>query len=371
MKLIKNSFLYCGLSGLLLGAPVSLWLALRSGLSPWVELILISVAVGMLLGTPLAVKVMTGKDGFTFYRDVIPIFATVTIALRWLHQPVLPYLDVTAVGSVVFLACGRIGCLSAGCCYGRPARIGVRYRHVHAEMGFPSALVGVRLFPIQAVESMWVLVLVGCAIRLVRYHAPAGDAFALCVSGYSLGRFFLEFARGDAERPYWLGFSLPQWVSLMLVVAVTIGAAETLPGSKLLLAPFTLIAISMLLVRAIRLCQDGGRFELMQPRHIHALAETMNRVALTSGARQEIPSTPEKHGRIGVASTYRGIMISASELEHGGRRLKHYCLSAGVPPLSFSNARLLGHLISQLRHSSAKFRLLRGRHGVVHVIFHG
>src|SRR5437016_6011293 len=134
----------------------------------------------MLLATPLAVKVLTGRDGFTFYRDVIPIFIAVTLTLRWLHQPLPPYLDVTIAGSALFLACGRIGCLTAGCCYGRPARRGVRYQTVHAEMGFPWHLVGVRLFPIQAVESVWVLILAGFAAVLIIRHSAAGSAFALC-----------------------------------------------------------------------------------------------------------------------------------------------------------------------------------------------
>lgn len=112
-----------------------MWLALQLNLSRSVELTLIVVAVTILLATPLAIKVLTGRDSFTFYRDVISIFIAITFTLRWLRQPVLPYLDITTVGCAVFLACGRMGCLTAGCCYGRPARRGVRYKTVHAEMG--------------------------------------------------------------------------------------------------------------------------------------------------------------------------------------------------------------------------------------------
>src|SRR5262245_43048533 len=117
-----HSFKWCGVAGLLLGGPIAFWLARRHGLSPWIELTLITVAVGMLLAVPLVVKVFTGIDGFVFYRDVICIFAAVALTLRWLHEPLGPYLDVTIAGAGLFHAWGRIGCLFSGCCYGRPSR---------------------------------------------------------------------------------------------------------------------------------------------------------------------------------------------------------------------------------------------------------
>ena len=41
--------------------------------------------------------------------------------LRWAAgAPVLPGLDVLAVGLCPFLACGRLGCVTVGCCHGQP-----------------------------------------------------------------------------------------------------------------------------------------------------------------------------------------------------------------------------------------------------------
>lgn len=31
-------------------------------------------------------------------------------------------------------------------------------------------------------------------------HSAPGSAFSFCASGYTIGRFFIEFARGDADR---------------------------------------------------------------------------------------------------------------------------------------------------------------------------
>src|SRR5947209_7114061 len=102
MLLPEHAFKVCGAFGLLLGGPLALWLTVYCGLLPWIEVALVAVAVGMLLLTPLAVKVVTGRDGFVFYRDVICIFTAVWAVLRWLHQPMLPYLDVTIAGAGLF-----------------------------------------------------------------------------------------------------------------------------------------------------------------------------------------------------------------------------------------------------------------------------
>src|SRR5262249_38293875 len=137
--------------------------------------------------------------------------------LRILGQPALPYLDITILGVGAFLVFGRIGCFMVGCCHGRPYRWGVRYRDKHASAGFPRYLVGVPLFPIQLVESAIVLGVVCVGIAIALQRATPGEALAWYVAAYGVARFSLEFLRGDAERPYYLGFSQPQWISLILI----------------------------------------------------------------------------------------------------------------------------------------------------------
>lgn len=366
----KNAFKLCGVAGLLLGGPLAIWLALRQGLSPWTEVELIAVAVGMLLLTPLTVKVFTGVDGFVFYRDVICIFAAVWLTLRWLHQPVLPYLDVTIAGAGMFHACGRIGCLLSGCCFGRPSRIGVRYRDAHSEMGFPSQLVGVRLFPIQVAESVWILTLVASATLHILRHARPGSAFAFYVCGYALGRFFFEFARGDADRPYWLGFSQAQWISLFLTLGVN--AAEftrILPRSNWHASAFALLALMMFLVSIVRWLNTNERFELLHPRHIHELARALERMSPSLHSHAVYPRSAGAHPHITVSHTSLGLRLSAGEIARGGSHLLHYCVSREGTPLSPRSAHLLAHQISCLRHDSAAFEVSSGNHGIMHILF--
>lgn len=365
----KHAFKLCGTAGLLIGAPLALWLARYRGLSPWTEVTLIAVAVFMLLATPLAMKVFTGVDSFVFYRDVICIFTAVWVTLRCLHQPVLPYLDVTLAGAGIFHACGRLGCLLSGCCFGRPWKAGVRYRHAHAEMGFPEQLVGVRLFPIQTVESAWITGLTGSATFLIYRHSLPGAAFAFYVCGYACGRFCFEFARGDADRPYWQGFSQAQWISLLLTLGIS--AAEfsgRLPRSKWSALAFVPLALAMILLRLARQFWTRDRFELFRSGHVQELVQALRRLQPSLEGSAAFPRWTEPD--VTVSQTSLGLRLSAGKFNAGGSRLQHYSLSREGRPLSLRNTRLLARQISRLQHDSANFQVAEGNHGVMHVFFH-
>jgi prolipoprotein diacylglyceryltransferase len=384
----KFSFRLCGIAGLILGGPLALGLTVLRGLSPLIEILLVIVAVGMLLATPLAVKVFTGKDGFVFYRDVLCIFAAVAITLRLVHQPLLPYLDVTIAGAGAFHACGRIGCLFAGCCYGRPCCFGICYKHEHVAMGFPAQLAGVRLFPIQIIESAWILCLVTVAASLVLRNQTPGTAFAIYVCGYALGRFFFEFFRGDADRPYWRGFSQAQWISLFLTSGVvTLEWFRHLPRATQPYCVFTAIAVSIVAI-TVRRELGSRRFDLLHPRHIHQLAETLSQLKPHQFAGVSGPQTSRLHPKIATCFTPLGIGISASEfgnhhderewslkkpqnhhLEKHDRYVRHYCLSLPQEYSSPSIARLLARQISRLHCHSQNFDLLAGSPGTFHVFF--
>jgi prolipoprotein diacylglyceryltransferase len=384
----KFSFRICGIAGLILGGPLAIALAVLRGLSPLIEILLVIVAVGMLLATPLAVKVFTGIDGFVFYRDVLCIFAAVAITLRLVHQPLLPYLDVTVAGAGVFHACGRIGCLFAGCCYGRPCRLGVCYKHEHVAMGFPAQLAGVPLFPIQLIESAWILCLITVASHLVLRNQKPGTAFAIYVSGYALGRFFCEFFRGDADRPYWRGFSQAQWISPLLTFGIVVlERFGAIPHATQAYWIFTAIAVSIVAI-AVRRELGFRRFDLLHPRHIHQLAKTLSLLKPHQFAGVSGSQTIAIHPKIATCFTPLGIGISASEfgnhhderewscvnpqshhLEKHERYVRHYCLSLPSEYSSPSIARLLARQISRLHCQSQKFELLAGSSGTFHVFF--
>lgn len=118
---------------------------------------------------------------------------------------------VLAVG----IAIGRVGCLLNGCCYGRLTG---------KDWGLPVALVDREpRYPTQLFEAggalLLALVLFWLDHRMARQPVrQEGDLFLIFLGGYGLLRFFVEVWR-DTPR-WWLGLSLGQWSSLILVIVV-------------------------------------------------------------------------------------------------------------------------------------------------------
>ncbi len=288
------------------------------------------------------------------------------VGLKLTRQPVFPYLDLTILGIGAFLTLGRIGCLLVGCCHGRPCRWGVRYGEEHADAGFPSCLVGVRLFPIQAIESLWVLCTVAVGTYFVWTGSPAGTALAWYVVVYDVGRFCFEFARGDADRPYWLGFSQPQWISLVLTGAVA-GAelAGLLPLVAWHLATFILLAVAMVGVSLKRYFQSTPEFQLLHPKHIRQVAQAMKAICIS---RDHWNQRQSGDATIIIACTSLGIRISGGAVHNETEDVCHYTLSADNFAMTKRIAKDLAALIQRLKGSDRPGKLVPGQAGVFHVL---
>lgn len=220
----RSSFRVCGVTGLIAGASLATVLAAQSGLSHAVNALLLATSIVTFLALALLTKAITGREALIYYHHEVAILTVAAAVLSAFGGPVLPYLDLMALGLGTFLAFGRVGCLMVGCCYGEPHRWGVRYGEEHADAGFPARHVGVTLLPVQAFEAGFVLVLVVSGSVLFLLGRPAGTVLSWYVVSYAAARFWLERLRGDEARPYWRGFSEAQWTSLVLISAV--GLAE-------------------------------------------------------------------------------------------------------------------------------------------------
>jgi phosphatidylglycerol:prolipoprotein diacylglycerol transferase len=104
---------------------------------------------------------------------------------------------------------GRIGCLSAGCCWGvevsRGSACALTFTDpaAAAQTGVP---LNVPLFPAQVVEMAADLSLAALLTVLYRRRPrPSGTVFWCYVLLYSLLRGTIEFWRGDRQRGLWLG----------------------------------------------------------------------------------------------------------------------------------------------------------------------
>ncbi len=363
------AFQVCGYTGLLLGFVQSMVLIRRLGLSQLVLLGITGVVILTFFALVMATKILTGEEQIIYYHHEIGVVAMAALFLRLAHQPVLAYVDVTILGIGLFLACGRIGCLMVGCCHGRPWNWGVIYGKEHAEAGFPSYLVGVRLFPIQAAESVYVLGIVAFGSILMLKGHPPGTALAFYVIAYGFGRFWIEFARADTERPYFWGFSEAQWISLLLMIAVVWAErAKILPASSHLAAAVGLAA-SMVLISLWRRFAETRRFEFLHPHHVREIANALHVLSLLSHPLNFDFRLNSRAAEIHVARTSLGIRISAGETMEGAHPIRHYSLSKDNGSLSFGTARILARQIACLEHDSSPFGLRHGSVGVFHLLF--
>ena len=184
----QPAFRICGGIGLVLAIALSLGLAWARGLERGVVLGLALVCIVSFLALVMARKIVSGGERLVYYHHEIAALLAAVAFLLISRRSVLPYLDITILGVGVFLACGRIGCLLAGCCHGRPALCGPRYRSEHVAAGFESCFRGVRLFPVAALEALCVLIIVTVGLVFVVEGRPSGDSLAWYTVTYAVAR---------------------------------------------------------------------------------------------------------------------------------------------------------------------------------------
>ena len=181
--------------GFHVAAIVTLIGALRVGLSMVVGVGLAIVGAGSFLLWSFVRRLIVGREDLVLLEHVWLFFAASAGYLTLVDQPVWAWLDVVAVACVLCLACGRIGCLMAGCCHGAPSGVGITY----VEPGHASH--GVRLFPVQLLEAVFLGVLGIGGFAALGSRLPGAVVLALGAA-YAIGRIGTESLRGDVRRRF-------------------------------------------------------------------------------------------------------------------------------------------------------------------------
>jgi hypothetical protein len=355
------AFQFCGVTGLLLAMAQSAVLVSQLGLSPLVLVGITATAITTFFVVILVTKIVTGEEAIIYYHHELAVLGATAVFVWAMRQPVLPYLAITLLGIGLFLSFGRIGCFLVGCCHGRPSRWGVRYRGEHAGAGFPSCYVGVRLIPVQLVEALVVFATVVAGTIQLFLGQPAGWILSWYTIVYGWSRFCLEFLRGDANRPYYLGFSQAQWISAVLIFLLP---GITWQGARLFDAWQTWVSAvlpaAMLLIAVCRRVRGSSMHALLDAIHVQEICGALRRVV--HDRRPPFRGTD-------VARTSRGLQLSGDVLRRPGCRYFHYAISSARFPLSERSARVVARLIVVMRHPNrTSYDLIHGRHGVVHVV---
>lgn len=362
-----SAYKVCGFTGLALAVMLVMTLVTNRGLSPMVMSGIVVAGILTFLGLAMVTKIIVGEERLIYYHHEIAILISSAAFLWLIGQPVLPYLDLLILGIGTFLVCGRVGCLMVGCCHGRINNWGVCYREEHARAGFSHYFVRVRLFPIQAVESLTVLCIVLVGSLLVLRGQPPGEALAWYVITYDIGRFCFEFVRGDSSRPYWAGFSEAQWTSLLLMLAVVWAELSGVLVFHLWHAGAAVgLVVAMVILALKRRFQKTTKYQLLHPRHVREVAEAVTLAVKPFnglGGDANVAS-----GKIHVECTSLGVQISASRIKGPANDNVLYTFSLRYEVMTEETAGIISKLILQLRHPSDSQQLIMGQRGVFHLL---
>jgi prolipoprotein diacylglyceryltransferase len=347
---VVSTFQFLGTIGFVVGVGTGLLVVDERHLPASTLAIVTVTSVVTFFALSVATAVVEGEGRLTFYHHAAAITAAIAVAVAVDGQPVRPWLDVSAIGIGAFLVFGRIGCLTVGCCHGRPSDRGVVYGPEHVEAGMPLVWEGVTLFPLQAVESLAVAALTAVALATELGGGPAGLPFAVLASGYAGSRAVIELFRGDGVRPYRLGASAAQWTSV--AVAATIAGMQltgALPGPPVSLIPAG-VAVAVVGWSVAHRSSPASPIGVCGPAHLEELLGAIHRArAVVAG------------DTLVVMTTSQGVRVSVGVT---GPDL-HYALSSELVPSS-TLATLAGRL-ARILSSDGPGEQLLSPSGVHHV----
>jgi phosphatidylglycerol:prolipoprotein diacylglycerol transferase len=158
------------------------------------------------------------RSGGVFYGGLIAAVLVCIYQLRKHRLPLWQSGDLFAPGIALGYMVGRLGCLLAGCCYGRPTDVAwaVTFTDPAANFNVGTPL-NTPLHPTQVYEALAGLVMLVVLLVLERRsrHFP-GRTFWTFVLMYSVSRFFIEFYRGDDRGLVFDMVSTSQAISIVL-----------------------------------------------------------------------------------------------------------------------------------------------------------
>jgi phosphatidylglycerol:prolipoprotein diacylglycerol transferase len=202
------------------------------------------VLIAGILGAKLLLLVVDWRFYFRNPREMLSILQSGGvfygglaggIAVAWWYAKKYalagwPTADVLAPGVVLGQAVGRLGCLAAGCCYGKPASVpwAITFTSVEAsrQVGTP---LDVPLHPTQIYESIACLFILFFLLWLAPRKRFHGQVVLSYVILYSAARFVIEFFRGDTARGLW---GTPPWqvsTSQIIAIVAIVGAFWLFP----------------------------------------------------------------------------------------------------------------------------------------------
>ena len=154
-------------------------------------------------------------DGLVIYGGLLADITFLILYLRRKGQNVWAWFDIIMPAVALGQGIGRIGCFLAGCCYGGATSGSFCVIFPEGSM----APAGVPLIPTQLLSVALDVIHFAVLMALLRRKKADGQIMSLYLIFYSVGRFILEFFRGDIERGSVGPLSTSQFISIFTLIA--------------------------------------------------------------------------------------------------------------------------------------------------------
>jgi phosphatidylglycerol---prolipoprotein diacylglyceryl transferase len=182
------------------------------------------------------------RSGGVYYGGFIAAVIASVIVMRYYKLPWWRTADAFAPGVILGQAIGRLGCFSAGCCWGKPTTgwYGVHFSEKgHETTGVPTMvnhlaeiqrnvwaerladhggwLAPLKLHPTQLYEVGAALLILVALLLIHRRRRFEGQVILAYAMLYSVARFIIEYWRDD-PRGEIFGLSTSQFIAIVLFV---------------------------------------------------------------------------------------------------------------------------------------------------------
>lgn len=155
------------------------------------------------------------QSGWVVYGGLLGGILGGYLYCRFRKVNFMAYFDLALPSVALAQAFGRIGCFLAGCCYGRQTES--LFHVVFTDSAY--APNGVPLIPTQLISSALNFLNFFVLLWLSKKKKAEGQIAGCYLIFYSVGRFFLEYFRGDMERGSVGGFSTSQFIAIFTLAA--------------------------------------------------------------------------------------------------------------------------------------------------------
>ncbi|NQT10421.1 MAG: prolipoprotein diacylglyceryl transferase [Desulfobacteraceae bacterium] len=160
------------------------------------------------------------NGGLVFYGGFIAALIVGLSYLKIKKMPLWRTMDIAALSLVLGQFLGRLGCFSAGCCYGKACNLPWAVTFTNPDTLAP---IGIPLHPTQlyhAISNLSIFVFLWFFRRRKKF---SGQLFWLYVMLYAVSRSFIEIFRGDFRgEPVFGVLSVAQAIGIIMAPAAVI-----------------------------------------------------------------------------------------------------------------------------------------------------